>query len=207
MGLDLTLRMSDWERLRVIPVEDRIRALDETMWPSDLDDAYYSMYGLADGWVWPPNQGAAWCAEYHFFGTTGSYRSHSKAGDAWADIRVLADATLRDAMDRFLNGLIWDEDPAEDPALTGGGGFFPPVTDRRRPHILLVCPPEAAHGKSRAWERAAPRLEELRGPFAAECAGWAGRPDTFEEFATLIREWGDVVTETARRGWGLLGLP
>ncbi|MEV6583268.1 hypothetical protein AB0M92_34495 [Streptomyces sp. NPDC051582] len=40
-------------------------------------------------------------------------------------------------------------------------------------------------------------------PFAAECEGWAGRPDTFEDFTALLREWGDVTTEAARRGWGL----
>ncbi|MFE7395090.1 hypothetical protein [Streptomyces sp. NPDC057582] len=29
-------------------------------------------------------------------------------------------------------------------------------------------------------------LEELREPFAAECEGWAGRPDTFEDFTALF---------------------
>ncbi|MFE2094686.1 hypothetical protein [Streptomyces sp. NPDC059460] len=50
-------------------------------------------------------------------------------------------------------------------------------------------------------------LEELREPFAAECEGWAGRPDTFEDFTVLLCEWGDVTTEAARRGWALVGLP
>ncbi|MEU5002095.1 hypothetical protein [Streptomyces sp. NPDC021622] len=53
----------------------------------------------------------------------------------------------------------------------------------------------------------APRLEELRKPFAAECRGWAGRPDTFEDFAVLLREWAVVVKDTTQRGWGLVGLP
>ncbi|MEV7912883.1 MULTISPECIES: hypothetical protein [Streptomyces] len=47
----------------------------------------------------------------------------------------------------------------------------------------------------------------MRAPFAAECEGWAGRPDTFEDFVALLREWGDVTTTAARRGWGLVGLP
>jgi hypothetical protein len=51
------------------------------------------------------------------------------------------------------------------------------------------------------------KLAELRSAFAAECEGWAGRLDTFEEFTTLLHEWGDVVTEAARRSWGLVGLP
>ncbi|UUU38152.1 hypothetical protein [Streptomyces sp. NBC_00162] len=114
---------------------------------------------------------------------------------------------MRQAMDTFLVGLIWDADPADDPALTGGVGFFPPATDRWRPGVLLVCPPEAVPGKARAWARVESRLEELREPFAAECEGWAGRPDTFEAFTTLLREWGEVTTAAASRGWGLVGLP
>ncbi|WP_406510991.1 hypothetical protein [Streptomyces sp. NBC_00212] len=207
MGLDLTLCMADWGRLREIPVEDRIRALDEAIWPTGLGYDDYSALGLAEGWVWPSGQDPAWCAEYRFFCTNGSYEPQSRAGDGWDDMRTLVDIPLRETMDRFLSGLIWNEDPANDPALTGAGGFFPPATDPRRPRLLLVCPPEAAPGKARAWERAAPRLEQLRRPFTAECEGWAGRPNTFEEFTTLLHEWGDVVTETARRGWGLVGLP
>ncbi|WP_217237453.1 hypothetical protein [Streptomyces sp. AC555_RSS877] len=206
MGLDLTLRMVDWQRLREIPAEERIRTLDEATWPTGLDDESYSTYGLADGWVWPPDQDPAWCAEYRFFSTSGSYKPHSRAGNAWGDMRMFADESLRVPMDRFLNGLIWDEEPDENLTLTGSAGFFPPA-DRWRPHLLLVCPPEAARLKARAWELVAPHLEQLRGPFAAECEGWAGRPDTFEEFTTLVLEWGDVVTETAGRGFGLVGLP
>ncbi|MFJ3830165.1 hypothetical protein ACIPWI_19650 [Streptomyces sp. NPDC090046] len=47
----------------------------------------------------------------------------------------------------------------------------------------------------------------MRGRFAAECEGWAGRPRSFEDFIALLREWGDVTTEAARPGWGLVGLP
>ncbi|MFE3181130.1 hypothetical protein ACFXKR_09565 [Streptomyces violascens] len=207
MGLHLTLCMADWGHLREIHVKDRIRALNEAISPTGLDHDGYGTLGLAEGWVWSPNQDPAWCAEYRFFCTSGSYKTQSRAGDGWDDMRVLVHASLRDAMDRFLNGLIWDEDPANDPTLTGGGGFFPPAADRRWSNLLLVCSPEAATDKADAWGRAAPRLQELRSAFAAECEGWAGRPDTFEEFTTLLHEWGDVVTEAAGRGWGLVGLP
>ncbi|GAA0448317.1 hypothetical protein GCM10010361_10300 [Streptomyces olivaceiscleroticus] len=207
MGLDLTLVAADWERLRETPVEDRIEALEDAIWPPDLDDTYYLTQGGDKGWIRPPGRDAEWCAEYRFFCTTGAYRWHSRAGDAWADLRPLADASLREAMDRFLNGLLRYEDPADDPTLTGAGGFFPAATDRRHRPTLLICPPDAAPARTRAWHQAAPRLEELREPFAAECAGWAGRPDTFEDFTALLREWGEVVTEATRRGWGLVGLP
>ncbi|MCX5378480.1 hypothetical protein [Streptomyces sp. NBC_00091] len=205
MGLDLTLFMTDWEHLRAIPVDKRIEALDD-IWSSEFDEEYRRGRS-AGGWLWPADQGSAWCAEYVFFTTTGAYRPHWRAGDGWADMRLLLDASVREAMDTFLAGLIWDADPADDPALTGGGGFFPPTADPRYPCVLLVCPPEAVPGKARAWARVESRLEELREPFAAECEGWAGRPDTFEDFTALLREWGGVTTEAARRGWGLVGLP
>ncbi|MEU8438557.1 hypothetical protein AB0F18_37855 [Streptomyces sp. NPDC029216] len=207
MGLDLSLFMADWSRLRALPVEDRIEALQDATWPPDTEDDGRG-HRPSDGWWWPPGTGAAaWCAEYEFLTTTGSYRPHARAGDAWADLRPLAEASVREAMDAFLDGLIWDADPDADPALTGGRGILPPVTDPLHPHLLLVCPPEAVRAKAPAWERVRPRLEALREPFAAECAGWAGRPDTFEDFTALLREWGEVATEAAGRGWGLVGLP
>ncbi|RKT02392.1 hypothetical protein BX286_0293 [Streptomyces sp. 3211.6] len=205
MGLDLTLFMADWGRLGAFPVGERIDALDGTVWPPGGDESL--RYGRSGGWQWPPGPGAAWCAAYEFFTTTGSYRPHSRAGDGWADMRPLADVSVREAMDAFLGGLIWDADPDDDPALTGGEGFFPPVTDPRRPHLLLVCPPEEVERKVPAWDGVEPCLDGLRAPFASECEGWAGRPDSFEGFAALLREWGDVVREAARRGWGLVGVP
>ncbi|MFG3530133.1 hypothetical protein ACGF8B_25830 [Streptomyces sp. NPDC047917] len=206
MGLDITLFMADWEKLSTIPVENRVRALDDTTWPPEVD-GYPQRNGLAGGWLWPPDRESAWCAEYDFSTTTGAYRPHARAGDAWDDMRPLVDASVREAIDAFLVGLIWDANPADDPALTGGGGFFPPATDGGRRGILLVCPPEAVTGKARAWKEAVSHLDVLREPFAAECAGWAGRPDTFEDFTALLREWGAVITTAAHRGWGLVGLP
>ncbi|MFD8884258.1 hypothetical protein ACFV0H_17275 [Streptomyces erythrochromogenes] len=198
MGLSLTLFIADWKHLGSLPVEDRIRALDEEYQKGEM---------AGSGRDWPPAHGAAWCAEYDFRSTTGAFSPHARAGDAWDDMRPLVDASVREAMDAFLAGLIWDADPADDPALNGGGGFFPPPADRWHSSVLVVCPPGALRGKVRAWTGVGPRLEELREAFAAECAGWAGRPDTFEDFTALLREWGDVTTEAARRGWGLVGLP
>ncbi|MEU7260668.1 hypothetical protein AB0B21_33400 [Streptomyces rimosus] len=106
-----------------------------------------------------------------------------------------------------MEDLIWDRNPDESVMLTGADGFFPPAAERRKPRLLLVCPPVKMPGKAAVWKRAALRLEELRGPFAAECEGWAGRPDNFGEFLTGIGERGEVVAEAARRGWGLVGLP
>lgn len=84
----------------------------------------------------------------------------------------------------------------------------PTAADRSHPHVLLAFPPEALCGKACAWARVEARLAELREPFATECEGWAGRQDSFQDFSAILREWGDVMTEAATRGWGLLvGLP
>ncbi|POX42755.1 hypothetical protein C3486_04085 [Streptomyces sp. Ru73] len=211
MGLDLTVCMADWERLREIRVEDRIEAMDDAIWPLGPDDEYYISSGAAKGWLWPPGGEAAWCAEYRFFSVTRSYSWHRCAGAAWADMRPLAESSLREDLDCFLSGLIWEDDPDGGLTATDAGGFFPSVGDSVgglwRRSTLFVCPPEAVPDKARAWERATSRIEELRGPFAAECEGWAGRPESFEGFAALIGEWGAVTAEAARRGWGLVGLP
>ncbi|MFI5653428.1 hypothetical protein ACIA71_19635 [Streptomyces anulatus] len=142
----------------------------------------------------------AWPWELDDVDNGGYERAHG-----W--LRPLVDASVREVVDSFLGGLIWDADQADVPAASGGGEVFPPATDRLHPNVLLACSPEAAAGKARAWERVEPSLEGLRGPFAVECEGWAGRPDTYEGFVALLRAWGGVVKEAARRGWGLVGLP
>ncbi|MBT2898893.1 hypothetical protein [Streptomyces sp. McG3] len=206
MGMDLTVFMVDWGELSAIPVEHRIGRLEDIAWPGEFGNVYDDRDERSHGWLWPPGTAPAWCAVYSFLTTTSAHMPHARAGAAWADMRPLVDTPVRQSIDRFLGGLIWDEEQANTPAVAGGG-VFPPPADRWHPHVLLVCPPEAVAGKARAWERVKPCLEELSGAFAAECEGWAGRPDTFESFVALLREWGAVVAEAAHRGWGLVGLP
>ncbi|MFD4025848.1 hypothetical protein ACFWRV_20440 [Streptomyces sp. NPDC058576] len=207
MGRDLTVFMLDWGELSAIPVEHRIGRLEYIAWPGEFGDAYDGRDERAHGWLWPPETAPAWCAAYSFLTTTGAHMPHVRAGAAWADMRPLVDTPMREVMDSFLGGLIWDEEQANTPAAAGGGGVFLPAADPWHPHVLLVCLPEAVAGKARAWERVEPCLEELSGAFAVECEGWSGRPDSFEGFVALLREWGAVVVEAARREWGLVGLP
>lgn len=205
MGMDLTVFMVDWGQLGAIPVGSRIGRLEDMAWPGEVGDVDDGGYERAHGWLWPTGAAPAWCAVYSFSATKGAHVPHVRAGAAWADMRPLVGASVREVMDGFLGGLIWDMDQGDAPAAVGGG-VFSPAADRWHPHVLLVCPPEVVAGKALAWERVEPCLEELSGPFAVECQGWAGRPDTFEDFA-LLREWGAVVREAARRRWGLVGLP
>ncbi|GLX21646.1 hypothetical protein Slala02_48830 [Streptomyces lavendulae subsp. lavendulae] len=203
MGLDLTLFMADWARLGAFPVGEQADALGDAVRPPAEDDLGWQR--LVDGWNWPPGPESAWCAEYRFFGTTGSARFHSDAGRGWADMRPLVDPSVRADLDVFLGGLLWGADEARDPALGGGDGVFPPVPGGRS-GVLLVSPPGAVAERAAAWGRVGSRLEALRGAFAAECVGWACRPQVFEEFTALLGEWGGVTAEAARRGWGLVGL-
>ncbi|MFD9687371.1 hypothetical protein ACFWXO_16625 [Kitasatospora sp. NPDC059088] len=201
MGLDITVVMADWDRLARIPADERLDVLDDAVFPdiwSDPDPA--APAAEPDGWVWPP--GPSWCARYQFHGTTGAHSFHWHLAAAWADIRQSAAPDLRGALDQFLGALV-PEAPADGPAPAAG---FPDDPSPWYPHVLLLCAPDEIPGLARAWETAAPRLEELRAPFDAECAGWAGRPATFDAAAALLHEWGEVVAGAESRGWGLIGL-
>ncbi|MYR82693.1 hypothetical protein GTY59_30875 [Streptomyces sp. SID5466] len=189
--MDLTLFMVDWGWLGAVPAGNRIELLEDAAWPSETDVPYEAGHRRDDGWSRPLGPGPQWCAVYGF-STTGAHAPHARAGAAWGDLRLLVDASVREPMDTFLDGLLRNVDRAS--------------ADRWHQHVLLACPPEVLPAKARAWERLEPRLEELRAPFAAECEGWAGRPDTFEDFIALLREWGGVTAAAARRGWGLVGL-
>ncbi|MEU9303422.1 hypothetical protein [Streptomyces sp. NPDC048269] len=210
MGLDITVVMADWEQLARIPAGGRLEALTDVVFPDfccvPCEEADLAVEG---GWVWPRQ--SSWCAEYRFFGTTGSYSWHFHLANAWDDMRVSAAPGLRDALDCFLGGLVWGGpyDAAgvgrdDDPASVGG---FPDDAAPWRPRVLLIRAPDEVPALVRAWEVAAPRLEELRAPFDTEAGRWAARPDTFDGAVALLREWGEVVTQAGVRGWGLIGLP
>ncbi|MER7754959.1 hypothetical protein [Kitasatospora sp. NPDC097643] len=215
MGVDITVVMVDWAQLARIPADGRLAALDDAVYPpyccASCEDADYAVEG---GWVWPRQ--SRWCAEYRFFGTTGSWGWHLHLANAWADIRPLAAPDLRDALDCFLGGLVWDR-PDEAPGSGPGtetaaddedppAGGFPDDPVPWRPRVHLVRAPDEVPALVRAWNAAEPRLEELREHFDAEVASWAARPATFDAAVALLREWGEVVTRAGARGWGLIGL-
>ncbi|MFD5321939.1 hypothetical protein [Streptomyces sp. NPDC127098] len=200
MGLDITVVMVDWGRLNRVPAGERVEALIDAVCPDfccvPCAEADVAVTG---GWVWPRGQEQRWCAEYRFVHTTGSYKWHFELSNAWDDMREFTAPDLRVALDTFLGGLVWDG-PDDEPVATVGANPW-------HARLLLFRPPDEVPALARAWERAGPRLEELRAPFAAEAAGWAGRPRSFDQAVALLREWADVVAEADRRGWGLVGLP
>ncbi|MFB7709093.1 hypothetical protein [Streptomyces sp. NPDC056105] len=214
MGLDITVLVVDWDHLGRTPAAERLGMLEDAAYPDDDCDDRDSGGGGTDalvehGWVRRPD--TPWCALYEFFRTLGSFKPHFWAGQAWEDVRDVAEPDLRAALDAFLAGLFWlgpvdaDADTsAEDEPVAG---LFPCEPDPWRPRLLVVRTPEQVTDLARAWAVVAPLLEDLRAPYAVH----AERPGrwiaNFEEFAMLVRDWGEVVTEASRSGRGLIGLP
>ncbi|MBT2394996.1 hypothetical protein [Streptomyces sp. ISL-100] len=134
--------------------------------------------------------------------TFGSYKPHFWAGHRWDHMRDFVEPTVREVLDRFNDALFWHG--LED--TTGVGSGLPERPCTWDTDLLLWCPPDQVPLIAGWWRQAAPQLELLREPFtqhAAEPCGWI---TTFEAFADLLTDWGEVVTEAERRGWGIVGL-
>ncbi|UFS98181.1 hypothetical protein [Nocardia huaxiensis] len=56
------------------------------------------------------------------------------------------------------------------------------------------------------WREWSDRLDELRPSITAEVDEWPTGFDNFDQCAMLLQEWGEIVEEADRRGWGLLYL-
>ncbi|GAP51116.1 hypothetical protein [Streptomyces azureus] len=202
MGLDITVLAVDWKRLERTPFEERYALLEDAALPGDeLDwDAEPER-----GWVWPAASSVPWCGRYEFHSTTGSYKPHFWAGQAWEDVREHAGPEQRAHLDAFLQGLIWDNGTGtEDDTVCGLFAADPDPWHRR---LLLACPPATVSALAGHWARAEPLLESLREPYGVHAACPGRWIEDFDEFSVLLREWGVVVTEAGRRGWGLIGLP
>ncbi|MFF3332426.1 hypothetical protein ACFYWX_23165 [Streptomyces sp. NPDC002888] len=200
MGLDISVLALDWERLQATPVRERLGLLEDAVFPDvDLDREREP----ERGWVWPAAPGMPWCARYEFHSTTGSYKPHFWAGQAWEDVRDFAAPELREDLDVFLRGLFWHDDPVDPPL----GGLLPPDHGPWRTGLLVACPPGTVSALAGHWTRAEPLLDGLRPAYDAHAARPGRWIEDFDEFAVLLREWAVAVAETERRGWGLLGLP
>lgn len=203
MGLDITVMIVDWSWLGEFPPGERLPRLrdawydDETgFWGEDAPDV--------DGdWDWPRGPNGSRFAVYEFLNTLGSFKPHFWAGQRWEAVRDHVDPSLRQELDTLLLGLIWMGLDDEGEQVTDAEDFFgdgPGVYG-----LLLAQPPDGVRELAATWERVRPGLGGMRTAFehAATPRHWIGN---FDEFQYLLEEWGRVLAEAARRGWGVVGL-
>ncbi|MFJ4623284.1 hypothetical protein [Streptomyces sp. NPDC088812] len=197
MGLDITVLGLDWAELERTPAAERQDLLYEAACPEDAAwDAEPAV-----GWVLPASPKVPWSGRYEFRCTNGSYKPHFWAAEGWDTAREFAGPALRESLDGFLFHLIGEGDDLPE------SGLFPADATPWKPRLLLACPPALVPGIAAHWARAEPLLEGLREEYDRHAADPGGRIEDFDAFTVLLREWAVVVDETARRGWGLLGLP
>ncbi|WP_149181289.1 hypothetical protein [Streptomyces sp. TRM49041] len=203
MGLDITVIIAGWSLLGDVPPRERLSRLRDA-WYADETGLWDHDAPVVEGdWAWPRGPHSASFAVYEFRGTLGSFKPHFWAGERWNSVRDHADPLVRTELDTLLLGLIWggldhaDEhvEPGffcDDPAVTYG--------------VLLARSPDSVRELAATWEQVRPRLGGLRGAFnehAAVPEGWIG---DFDKFSDLLDDWGRVLSEAARRGWGVVGL-
>ncbi|MES4890420.1 hypothetical protein [Streptomyces sp. NPDC096012] len=113
-------------------------------------------------------------------------------------MREFVEPKVREGVDWFVDTLFWHG--LGDATGTGSG-----LSDRPCPwdaDLLLWCPPDQVPLLAGWWRQVQIHLEILREPFIQHAAEPGGRIGTFESFADLLTDWGEVVTEAERRGWG-----
>ncbi|MFE4676397.1 hypothetical protein [Streptomyces sp. NPDC056723] len=209
MGLDVTVLVVDWDHSggRLPRSASACWRTPHTRTTTATTVPVCADAGVEHGWVRRPD--TPWCALYEFFRTLDSFKPHFWAGQAWEDVHDFAEPDLRAALDVFLAGLFWlgpddaDTGPEDEPVV----GLFPTERDPWHPRLLVLRTPEQVPDLARAWAVAAPLLEDLRAPYAVHAERPGRWTANFEEFAILVRDWGEVVTGASRSGRGLIGLP
>ncbi|MBT2408855.1 MULTISPECIES: hypothetical protein [unclassified Streptomyces] len=200
MGLDITVFAVDWDRFEQVPADACMDLF--------LNDAYPELSYPGAGWQWPrpglPGEGSlAW---YRFRDTLGSFKAHFWAGERWEHIRDtpgVIGSPVRAAVDGLLSGLYWvppeaAEDESEPPE---------PSDEQRRRGLMMSFPPSEVAALAAYWDRAEPLVDGLRESFDVHAAVPTGWIRTFPEFESLLRDWGEVVREARRRGWGVIAFP
>ena len=144
MGLDITVLAVDWARLEETPTGRRLEVLEDAAYP-DIESDWDAE--PEKGWVCPAAPLLPWIARYEFHCTSGSYKPHFWAGEAWEDVREFAEPGLRESLDGFLRDLFWHDDPTPPPL----SGLVRDPHDRWRPGLLLACPPVTVSHLAARW--------------------------------------------------------
>ncbi|MFG2566185.1 hypothetical protein ACGFR6_12165 [Streptomyces sp. NPDC048567] len=199
MGVDLTTLIADWSWLAEVPPPERLERLRNAWYDDETGLWDYDRDGTDDGWEWPRGPHSALFGVYEFPGTLGSYKPHFWAGEAWEKARDHVDPAVRAELDALLGGLIWDGPDFDDEELGEGHAFFTGGYG-----LLVAQPPQGVRDLLATWERVRPRLDELRAPY--EERSEASQYRSFDAFVRLLTNWGEVLAEAARRGWGIAGV-
>ncbi|MFI1074873.1 hypothetical protein [Streptomyces puniciscabiei] len=197
MGVSIEVLIVDWPRVEAAPPGDREDLLTDAAFGEAYSDDLFE-----HGWSWSTQPDEDWFGRYAFRNTHGSYKPHVWAGFRWEYMREFVEPKVREVLDRFIDTLFWHG--LED--ATGASSGLP---DRPCPwdaDLSLWCPPDQVPLLAGWWRQAQTHLETLREPFIQHAAEPGGRIGTFESFADLLTDWGEVVTEAERRGWGIVGL-
>ncbi|MFI6054871.1 hypothetical protein ACIBCO_32895 [Streptomyces violascens] len=205
MGVDITVLMADWSWLGRVPPRERLPRLRDAWYADETGLWDHDAPAVEGEWVWPRGEGGACFAVYEFRRTLGSFKPHFWAGERWESVRGHADPLVRADVDAVLSGLFWSGPDYEVEPLNADHDFF--GDDPRTAYGLLVArSPGGVRELAATWERLSPRLEGLRGDFTEYAAAPDGWIPDFDAFSSLLEGWGHVVTEAARRGWGMVGL-
>ncbi|MEU1432234.1 hypothetical protein ABZ412_34730 [Nocardia sp. NPDC005746] len=154
---------------------------------------------------YPPLDTDSWYATCVFrgAGALGSYSPHGWLAVVWNSVGDRADmsADLVALCDRFFGRLLG---PGVDFAdLVSPSGLRVDTVDSA---LHMACSPAEVAGLARLWRAIAGRLEELRPVMTAEIADISGWTTDFDGYATLIRDWGEIVEGAEKRAWGLFFL-
>ncbi|MFI9064382.1 hypothetical protein ACIGQE_21330 [Streptomyces sp. NPDC053429] len=220
MGLDITVLIADWSWLAEAPENGRLSRL-RNAWYAEETGLWGDDAPVAEGdWHRPRGPHRASFSVYEFRNTLGSFKAHFWAGERWESVRDHTDLQVRAELDALLRGLIWGgmdgeaehvdpgffcpaPAPAPDAADTATAPATRPAVDSG---VLLARTPDSVRELAATSERLRPRLGDLRPAFdryAATPGGWVG---DFDAFADLLEDWDRVLSEAARRGWGVVGL-
>lgn len=200
MGLDITVMIADGSWLGEVPPGKRVPRLRDAWYADDTGLWEYDAPVVESGWVRPQGPHSAFFAVHEFLHTCGSFKAHFWAGQRWEAVRDHVDPLLRAELDMLLRGLIWCGTDGE--AQHTDTDFF----GEDDYGVLLARSPGNVRKLAAAWDRVRPRLGRMQGPFTEHAAvrdGWVGN---FDEFMGLLTQWGQVLAEAARRGWGIVGL-
>ncbi|WP_329201351.1 MULTISPECIES: hypothetical protein [unclassified Streptomyces] len=203
MGLDINVLIADWSWLGEAPENGRLSKL-RNAWYAEETGLWDDDAPVVEGdWHWPRGPHRAAFSVYEFRNTLGSFKAHFWAGERWESARDHTDRPMRAELDALLRGLIWGGMDGE--AEHVDPGFFCPDPAVNY-GVLLARSPDSVRELAATSERLRPRLGDLRPAFDRYAATPGAWVCDFDEFADLLEDWDRVLSEAARRGWGVVGL-